>query len=116
MTGSGPDAIRVRSRLVGGGALVGGVVSVLGWLVTVGATADPERATTTTFALAALVLGFAVLGWSGSVMAGRGIENMQRYLETGSRWSERDSRRAMSRIAGFGAGGMLGITLLTILL
>lgn len=64
-------------------------------------------ATETTFAVGALVLGFGVLGWSGSVMAGRGMENLQRHLDMETNWTEMDSRRAMARITGFGAGLML---------
>jgi hypothetical protein len=66
--------------------------------------------------MAALALGFGVLGWSGSIFAGRGFEAMQRHLDTGTNWTERDSRRAMTRISGFGAGGMLGVVVATTLL
>jgi hypothetical protein len=85
-----------------------GAVAAVGY----GLLTEPRRARTVVFALGALCLGFGTLGWSGSVMAGRGIENMQRYLETGSDWTERDSRRAMTRIAGFGLGLMVGAPLL----
>ncbi|MFC4406357.1 DUF7268 family protein [Haloarchaeobius iranensis] len=73
-------------------------------------------ATETTFAFGALALGVGLLGWSGSVMAGRGIENMQRYMDTGSDWTESDSRRAMTRIIGFGVGVMFAASLATALL
>jgi hypothetical protein len=46
-------------------------------------------------------------------MAGRGIENAQRYMDTGSDWSEDDSRRAMTRVGSFGAGLMLAVPLVT---
>ena len=65
------------------------------------------------FAVGALLLGFGTLGWSGSAMAGRGIENAQRYMDTGSDWSEDDSRRAMTRVGSFGAGLMLAVPLVT---
>lgn len=99
--------VRVRVRLVVGGLLAGAVVG----LVATGALAlygdSAAFGTRKAFALGALVLGFGVLGWSGSVIAGRGVENLQRRLETTSGWTEADSRRAMGRIAGFGAGVML---------
>ncbi|MFD1644312.1 DUF7268 family protein [Haloarchaeobius litoreus] len=97
-------------------AAVAGVAA--GLLLVVGLTVNGtlRGATETTFALGALLLGFGVLGWSGSVMAGRGIENMQRYMDTGSDWTEADSRRAMARISGFGVGVMLAASLATALL
>ncbi|QIB76149.1 hypothetical protein GL213_01965 [Halogeometricum borinquense] len=68
------------------------------------------------FLLGILALGFGVLGWSGSVLAGRGFEEMQRHLDTGAEWTEMDSRRAMARIGGFGAGVMLAAMTLGTLL
>jgi hypothetical protein len=66
-----------------------------------------------TFAVGALPLGSGTLGWSGSIMAGRRIETAQRYMETGTDWSETDSRRAMTRGGSFGAGLMLAVPLVT---
>ena len=105
------DWAEPRLRILGTALLAGvvvGSVAALGY----GLFTRPRRARTVVFALGALLLGFGTLGWSGSVMAGRGIENMQRYLETGSDWTERDSRRAMTRVAGFGLGLMVGAPLL----
>jgi hypothetical protein len=103
---------RPRARLVGTALPAGFVVGVLASLLlplVVGA----ETARVKTFAFGALLLGFGVLGWAGSVMAGEGIENAQRYMETGSDWSEADSRRAMTRVGSFGAGLMVAVPLLT---
>ena len=75
-----------------------------------------DSASTQTFVVGTLVLGFGVLGWSGSVFAGRGIETMQTYLNTNTDWTERDSRRAMARLCGFGVGMMAGVVLVTIAL
>nr|WP_240452100.1 hypothetical protein [Halostella salina] len=72
-----------------------------------------RTATEQVFALGALAFGVGLLGWSGSVMAGRGFENMQRYLDTGSDWTESDSRRAMSRVTGFGVGVMVAASVAT---
>ena len=66
-----------------------------------------------TFAVGALLLGFGVLGWSGNVMASRGIENAQRYIDTDTDWSEDDSRRAITRVGSFGAGLMLAVPSVT---
>lgn len=88
---------------------------LVGAIATVGLgryTGDPAFARTQVFSVGALALGFGVLGWSGSILGGRGIENMQRHLETRSNWNEADSRRAMTRIAGFGTGVMLAISVL----
>lgn len=112
------ELIRRRVRLVAGAAglgLVAGGLLTIGMLVLVHPD-DLQRASSRAFALGALALGFGVLGWSGSVIAGRGFEHAQTYLETGTDWTEHDSRRAMARISGFGAGSMLGVVLATIVL
>jgi hypothetical protein len=98
----------VRARLLGRAAALGAVVGGLAVfaLLTQG---DAQFATTQVFAVGTLVLGFGVLGWSGSVLAGQGIENLQTHLDTGSDWTEAKSRRAMARVGGFGAGVMLGV-------
>lgn len=95
-----------RLRLVGSAAAVGFLV---GGLFTVALSLRFPRtvATTLTFSVGTLVLGFGILGWSGSIFAGPGIETMGRLLDAKSRWTETDSRRAMARVTGFG----LGITL-----
>ena len=102
--------LRPRVRLFGTALLAGvgvGVLAFRGYTLV-----DPARAArATVFSVGALALGVATLGWSGSVLAGRGIENMQRHLDTGSDWTERDSRRAMARVAGFGLGVMVGASL-----
>ncbi|WP_135820550.1 DUF7268 family protein [Halostella litorea] len=94
-------------------AAAGGGVGVAGVAAFV-VRADLRTATEQVFALGALAFGLGLLGWSGSVMAGRGFENMQRYLDTGSNWTESDSRRAMGRIAGFGLGVMVAASLATV--
>ncbi|WP_160134379.1 DUF7268 family protein [Halococcus salsus] len=103
----------VRTRLLGTAAAVGvvaGGLAVLGLSV----LRNLDFASTQTFAVGALVLGFGVLGWSGSVLAGRGIESLQTYLDAGTDWTEADSRRAMTRVLGFGAGVMVGVVLATV--
>lgn len=68
---------------------------------------DVADALTSVFAVGTLVLGFGILGWSGSIFAGRGIESIQRHVQTGTDWTERKSRRAMARVGGFGSGLMI---------
>lgn len=95
-----------RLRLVGGAAVAGGAggaLAVPAWRLYAG----DGTAVTTVFAVGALLLGFGLLGWSGSVFAGRGIENMQTYMGTATGWTEADSRRAMARLLGFGLGVMV---------
>ncbi|UPW02139.1 hypothetical protein M0R88_08605 [Halorussus gelatinilyticus] len=65
------------------------------------------------FAVGALVFGFSILGWSGSVFAGEGIENFQRHLGGRSDWSEADSRQAMALLGSVGLGGMVGAMVAT---
>lgn len=99
-----------RARML---ATAGAAGVAIGLLVTLGLSlADGSRsARATGFALGALALGVGTLGWSGSVMAGRGIENLQRHLDATTDWTERDSRRAMTRVGGFGLGVMVGASL-----
>lgn len=101
------DWLRPRVRIVGSalgvGLLLGAVATAVYAVVE-----SPAAAERSVFALGALALGFGTLGWSGSVMAGRGIEAMQAHLDTGGGWTERDSRRAMVRVAAFGLGLMGG--------
>jgi hypothetical protein len=84
------------------GAGVGAVgVGVGTVLFTLASTAD------TAFLVGTVAFGFGLLGWAGSAIAGPGLEAMQARLDTASGWTEADSRRAMARIGGFGAGVML---------
>ncbi len=95
-------------RLVGGAFAVGVGVGVLGILVGVLTGRTLYAMSDLVFSLGALALGFGTLGWAGSILAKNGIESMQRHLDSGSNWTEHDSRRAMARVGGFGAGVMLG--------
>ncbi|WP_436925138.1 DUF7268 family protein [Halosimplex amylolyticum] len=102
--------VRPRARTVGTAAVVGVVVGVAAMVALVLSTGDARASEATAFALGALALGFGVVGWSGSVLAGRSIETVQRHLDADSDWTEASSRRAMARIAGFGAGVMVGVS------
>jgi len=103
---------RPRARLLGTALVAGFAVGVAATAV-LPVVVGIETARVKTFAVGALLLGFGTLGWSGSMMAGRGIENAQRYMETDTDWSEDDSRRAMTRVGSFGAGLMLAVSLVT---
>ena len=108
--------IRPRARLVSGGFLVGlaaSIVVVSGLTIYGGSVAFGTRKA---FAIGALVLGFATLGWSGSILAGRSVEHLQRHLNTTSDWTEADSRRAMARILGVGVGMVVGVAAVDVLL
>jgi hypothetical protein len=103
--GSAPS-LAARARLVGGALLAGVAVGGVG----VGAGTVLWRvasAADTAFLVGTVAFGFGLLGWAGSIIAGPGLEAMQAQLDTTSGWSEADSRRAMARIGGFGAGVML---------
>lgn len=109
--------IRARVRIVGSAGAIGFLLSVLAVaLIPILPQYGLQFVSTETFLLATLCFGFGVLGWSGSILAGNGIENAQRHLNTGTNWTEADSRRAMARISGFGAGGMVGVIIATTLL
>lgn len=101
--------LRARVRLVGSAAAVGFALGVVALGALALRTGEPRFASTQVFALGALVLGFGVLGWSGSILVGDSVETAQRYTERRTDWTERDSRRAMARLSGAGAGAMLGV-------
>ncbi len=101
--------LKSRVRIVGGSLLAGvaiGVVGLLGGLLHY----ELQTVTTKLFAVGALVFGFGLLGWSGSVLLGRSIETVHRHLDRESDWTEASSRRAMARVAGFGGGIMGAVT------
>lgn len=102
--------------LVVGTAFVAGFVLGTAGALALATRSPPATASTQVFATGALVLGFGVLGWAGSAMAGRGVEAMQAHLDTGTSWTETDSRRAMARITGVGAGVMCSVVVVTPLL
>jgi hypothetical protein len=109
--------VRPRVRIVGSASAIGFLLSVLAVVVLpILPQYDLRFVSTQTFLLAVLCFGFGVLGWSGSILAGNGLENAQRHLDTRTNWSEADSRRAMARIGGFGVGGMVGVIIATTLL
>jgi hypothetical protein len=102
-------------RRIGTAVAVGVVVGAFS-LVALTVSGSVRGATETTFSVGTLVLGFGVLGWSGAIMAGRGMENLQRHLDTDTNWTESDSRRAMARITGFGLGLMVSASFGTVFL
>jgi hypothetical protein len=101
-------ALRARLGLVASGLAVGLPGGLLAVALAIFSGRTPAEALTSVFAVGTLILGFGVLGWSGSIFAGRGIESMQQHMQTGTDWTERKSRRAMTRVGGFGSGLMLG--------
>lgn len=107
--------LRGRIRLLGTAGAVGVLVGGLG-VAFLAISTDLSVASAQVFSLGALVCGFGVLGWSGSALVGRSIEGMQRHLDVATGWTERDSRRAMARLSGFGAGAMAGVAIVTTLL
>ena len=108
--------LRRRVRVVGRAIVLGAVLAALAVPALVVAGETVQFASEKVFAVGALVFGFALLGWSGSVFAGRGIENAQEHLDVSSNWTEADSRRAMTVLGGVGVGGMVGASLATMAL
>ncbi len=113
MSLSVPDQIRAPGRRLVTAALAGAIAGGVAVAVFT-IDGDFRTATEQVFSLGALAFGLGLLGWSGSVMAGTGIENMQRYMKTRSNWTEADSRRAMTRLIGFGLGVMLVASVSTV--
>ncbi|WP_276299815.1 DUF7268 family protein [Halorussus lipolyticus] len=104
---------RERVRQLGRALLLGAVLAGIAVPVVVLSGETVRFASEKVFAVGALVFGFSLLGWSGSVFAGRGMENFQRYIGGRSDWSEADSRRAMTVLGSVGVGGMMGASLAT---
>jgi len=109
------EALRERARQAGRALAFGGALAGVGVVALVVSGETLEFASTKVFAVGALVFGFSLLGWSGSVFAGRGIENFQRHIGGRSDWSEADSRRAMVVLGSVGLGGMVGASVTTAL-
>ncbi|MFC7081626.1 DUF7268 family protein [Halorussus caseinilyticus] len=105
---------RERARQLGRALAFGAVLAGLAVPVLVASGESVQFASEKVFAVGALVFGFSLLGWSGSVFAGRGIENFQRHIGGRSDWSEADSRRAMAVLGSVGVGGMVGASLATL--
>ena len=112
--GDDPPTPRERARQLGRALLLGAVLAGLAVPALVLSGESVRFASSKVFAVGALVFGFSILGWSGSVFAGRGMESFQQYLGGRSDWSEADSRRAMTVLGSVGAGGMVGASLATV--
>lgn len=108
--------LRPRARLVARFGLFGALLGGVGVLLLVTSGEAVAFASRTAFSVGALVFGLALLGWSGSVFAGGAIENMQKHLGSNSDWTEADSRRAMAVLGSLGGGGMVGSSVMTIVL
>jgi hypothetical protein len=105
--------LRERVRLVGRALALGAGLAAVGVLALVLYGETLQFASSKMFALGALVFGFSLLGWSGSVFAGKGIENFQKHLGGNADWTEADSRQAMVVLGSVGAGGMVGASVAT---
>jgi hypothetical protein len=108
--------LRERGRLVGRALALGGALAALTVVALVVSGETLRFASEKVFAVAALVFGFSLLGWSGSVFAGEGIEHFQQHIGGRADWSEADSRRAMVVLGSVGLGGMVGASLATVAL
>lgn len=109
-------ALRRRFRLLASGVVVGAPAGPVAVGVFVATGRRLSDAVAAGFALGTLALGFGVLGWSGSILAGPGIAAARDHLAVGGDWTETGSRRAMTRIVGVGVGVMVTTSLLETLL
>ncbi|MDR5656102.1 hypothetical protein RH831_02770 [Halodesulfurarchaeum sp. HSR-GB] len=103
-------AIQQRVRLVAPAGLVGVVLAVV-FLTVLGLVGRSVPIwIDSTFAFGGIWFGFGLLSWASSIMLGRTIEGLQARMDLGTGWTETSSRRAMARVAAFGAGMMIGAT------
>ncbi|MFQ3294255.1 MAG: Na+/phosphate symporter [Halobacteriales archaeon] len=107
------SSLAPRARLVGRGFLVGVLLGALAVLGLFAYSGDVGFANRKAFAIGALFLGLGLLGWSGTIMAGREMENLQEYLDMNSSWTKEDSRQAMALVGGAGFGWMIGVAITT---
>ncbi|GAA0249131.1 hypothetical protein ACFFQF_07530 [Haladaptatus pallidirubidus] len=109
-------ALFSRARFAARFGALGFVLGGIGLLVAVLLGDSVRFASANVFALGALAFALGLLGWSGSVFAGAAIENMNERLDSNSDWTEDDSRRAMTVIGSVGAGWMVGVSVMTLVL
>jgi hypothetical protein len=96
--GSARDG-RAVLRWTGVGALLGAGVAVA--LLSVLA---PRAATDTSFALGALVFGFGVATWSGTVGFGDSVTAVRARLGWDTGWTEQGARQAFAVLTWVGVG------------
>lgn len=101
---------RVRAGAIG---LFAGVIAVPLLVLVVGWS--PRAAESTTFALGALVLGFAVLAWVAAVMTGPAVESLQTYMDLADGWTAAEARLAFAILSALGLGVMVGSSIASIL-
>lgn len=101
---------RLRALLLG---FVLGIVAVPAFIGL--AELPPREATSTAFALGALVLGFAVISWTGAVMLGPAVESLHDYMDLASGWTEASARQAFAILSALGFGVMLGSSIASML-
>ena len=90
---------RTVARWVGVGALLGTVVA--GALVPL---SGPQRGTDTAFALGALLFGFGVATWGGTVGFGDSMSTVRGHLGGESEWSQEGARQAFAVLTWVGTG------------
>ena len=103
-SGKSVTALSAMGLIDDPGEVVAGVVVS----VTLLAVTSPRGATDTAFALGALVLGFGVTAWSGTVGLGESIERMQSYRDGESGWTQAGAREAFAVLTWIGTGWALG--------
>jgi hypothetical protein len=112
LTDSGLRATgRSAGRWIARGAALGLAVAVL-----LLAVASPRKATDTAFALGALVLGFGVTAWSGTVGLGESLTEVQRHLSSDSGWTQAGARRAFAVLTWVGTGWTLASVVFSVAL
>ena len=104
------ESLAVLARAAGIG-LVAGAILVAG-LALAGWSAD--EASATAFSLAALVFGFGLTAWSGTLLLAETLAGAHAALDRD--WSAADTRQAMAVLAVIGAAGMVGAAVATIAL
>ncbi|MFA1611449.1 DUF7268 family protein [Halobellus rubicundus] len=93
-----PDG-RAIARWLGVGAALGVVVA--GALLPL---SGPKAATDTSFALGALVFGFGVATWAGTVGFGESLGAVQDRLGGHSGWTQEGARQAFAVLTWVGVG------------
>lgn len=106
----GSRSLAVLTRAAAFGAAGGG-----GLVVALTITGQSRsEASAVAFSLAALVFGFGLTVWAGTLLLSESLAGMHASLDRD--WSAADTRQAMAVLTALGGAGMIGASVTTILL
>lgn len=109
-------ALLATTRRLARLAVLGIVLGAGGVLALVAAGRNARVVSAIVFSLAALVFGFGLSAWAGTLLLGESFERVHAMLDVDADWTAADSRQAMAVLAAVGGGAMVGVVAVTVLL